>query len=232
VPTPGTRLPELPTHGRLRTGLAVLLTAVRLAALAGCSRRQMLGTSPPMPHPSARCRCRRGELASSGPRPRRTFSDIEVSVHDGEVTLTGTTADRWMKRDAEDAIESLPGVRDVHNQLRLMGRGEGTTAGQGLTGTAGGTLPPGGLAETAGVGSLGAAPSGRARGDIHVGRHVGAKVASGREIVQVRKQGAADGCPMAVEGRNGRSQARGGSRPEADNAPCCALPAPPGTRGG
>lgn len=91
-------------------------------------------------------------------------SDIQVSVHDGEVTLTGTIADRWMKRDAEDAIESLPGVRDVHNQVRLMDRGEGTTAGQGLTGTAGVTLPPGGLAETAGVGSLGAVPSGRARG--------------------------------------------------------------------
>jgi hypothetical protein len=91
-------------------------------------------------------------------------SDIEVAVRDGEVTLTGTIEDRWMKRRAEDAIEGLPGVRDVHNHVRIMERGAAETAGRGLTGTAGGTLPPGGLAETAGLGTLGGAPGGRGQG--------------------------------------------------------------------
>src|SRR6266487_2857492 len=50
-------------------------------------------------------------------------SDVEVEVRDGEVTLRGTIEDRWMKRLAGDAIESLSGVRDVHNQIRVMDRG-------------------------------------------------------------------------------------------------------------
>ncbi len=88
-------------------------------------------------------------------------SDVEVEVRDGEVTLRGTIEDRWMKRLAGDAIESLSGVRDVHNQIRVMDRGAATAHGQGLTGTAGGTLPPGGLAETARLKALGGTPSGR-----------------------------------------------------------------------
>lgn len=46
-------------------------------------------------------------------------SDIQVSVSDGEVTLKGTVENRNMKRSAEDCIESLSGVTQVHNQLRV-----------------------------------------------------------------------------------------------------------------
>jgi osmotically-inducible protein OsmY len=46
-------------------------------------------------------------------------SDVEVAVRDGEVTLTGIVRSRHEKRDAEETIESIPGVRDVHNQLRV-----------------------------------------------------------------------------------------------------------------
>ncbi len=46
-------------------------------------------------------------------------SDIEVEVKEGEVTLTGTIADRHMKRLAEELIEDISGVRDVTNQLKL-----------------------------------------------------------------------------------------------------------------
>lgn len=46
-------------------------------------------------------------------------SDIEVSVKDGEVTLSGTVPDRRMKRRAEDVAERAAGVRDVHNRLTL-----------------------------------------------------------------------------------------------------------------
>jgi osmotically-inducible protein OsmY len=55
---------------------------------------------------------------------RLTFSDvdaenIEVAVANGEVTLSGTVRDRWDKRLAEDLAEEVPGVRDVHNTIRV-----------------------------------------------------------------------------------------------------------------
>jgi len=48
-------------------------------------------------------------------------SDIEVMVQDGEVTLSGTVDERWTKRHAEDVVEGVPGIRDVHNRLRIAG---------------------------------------------------------------------------------------------------------------
>jgi osmotically-inducible protein OsmY len=49
-------------------------------------------------------------------------SDIEVEVHNGEVTLTGTVDGRLAKRRAEDCAEEVMGVRDVMNQIRVQGR--------------------------------------------------------------------------------------------------------------
>ena len=46
-------------------------------------------------------------------------SDIAVTVHDGEVTLTGTVENRQMKRIADDEANSVWGVKDVHNQIRI-----------------------------------------------------------------------------------------------------------------
>ncbi len=56
--------------------------------------------------------------------PEIDATDIDVQVHDGEVTLTGTVSDRWMKRLAEDVAESVSGVRDIHNQLRVAQPGQ------------------------------------------------------------------------------------------------------------
>ena len=47
-------------------------------------------------------------------------SDIEVEVRSSEVVLTGTVPDRWMKRQAEDTVEQVMGVREVMNQLRVQ----------------------------------------------------------------------------------------------------------------
>jgi osmotically-inducible protein OsmY len=52
--------------------------------------------------------------------PEVDASDIEVVVQEGEVTLSGTVPDRYMKRAAEDAIAEVSGVRDVHNQIRIQ----------------------------------------------------------------------------------------------------------------
>jgi hypothetical protein len=46
-------------------------------------------------------------------------SDIEVTVSNGEVTLTGTVQTRQMKFIAEETADEVAGVHDVHNQLRV-----------------------------------------------------------------------------------------------------------------
>ena len=47
-------------------------------------------------------------------------SDIDVRVQNGQVTLDGTVSDRWAKRTAEDLAESVWGVNEVHNLLRIV----------------------------------------------------------------------------------------------------------------
>ena len=44
--------------------------------------------------------------------------DIEVSVHRGEVTLTGSTHGRWSSARAEDIVSRIEGVRQVRNKIR------------------------------------------------------------------------------------------------------------------
>jgi len=64
-------------------------------------------------------------------------SDINVDVKNGEVTLTGEVDNRSDKRMAEDTADSVPGVKDVHNQLKVRNRqmsasmqGQGRMTGQ------------------------------------------------------------------------------------------------------
>jgi hypothetical protein len=46
-------------------------------------------------------------------------SNVDVTVNDREVVLSGTVESRFEKRHAEDLIERVPGVRDVINSLRV-----------------------------------------------------------------------------------------------------------------
>ena len=68
---------------------------------------------------------------------RLDASDIEVSVAEGEVTLSGTVHSREDKRLAEDLADNVSGVRNVQNNLRVEpqqsgGLGSGSiTAGGG-----------------------------------------------------------------------------------------------------
>ena len=57
-------------------------------------------------------------------------SNIEVKVNNGEVTLGGTVDDRFDKRRAEELIENISGVREVHNNLRVH-RGQENITGSG-----------------------------------------------------------------------------------------------------
>lgn len=61
-------------------------------------------------------------------------SNIEVSVSNGEVTLRGNVTNRDMKRRAEHAIEFIPGVQDVRNELKAApqnSHGNQNSPGQG-----------------------------------------------------------------------------------------------------
>ncbi len=55
--------------------------------------------------------------------PRIDATDINVSVSDGIVTLTGSVDNRRDKRMAEDIVDNVSGVWDVNNQLRVRNRG-------------------------------------------------------------------------------------------------------------
>ena len=46
-------------------------------------------------------------------------TEIDVEVINGEVTLTGTVNDRESKRLAEDIGESVSGVKNVENRLKV-----------------------------------------------------------------------------------------------------------------
>jgi hypothetical protein len=55
--------------------------------------------------------------------PYLDASDMEVSVNDHEVVLTGTVESRDEKRLAEDIAEEVSGVENVQNRLRIKVRG-------------------------------------------------------------------------------------------------------------
>ncbi len=56
-------------------------------------------------------------------------TEIDVQVRSGEVTLTGTVESRQAKRMAEDTVESISGVKEVSNQLRVQEQGQRSPQG-------------------------------------------------------------------------------------------------------
>jgi hypothetical protein len=76
---------------------------------------------------------------------RLDASNIEVTVKDGEVQLSGTVNNREDKRYAETLVERLSGVKEVQNSIRVQQqeqqRGQTGTTGQtsGTTTTTGTT---------------------------------------------------------------------------------------------
>lgn len=105
-------------------------------------------------------------------------SEIDVTVSNCEVTLSGSVSDRRTKRRAEDMAETISGVRHVQNNLRVREQtfgGTGTTAGAsamaGLgttgssntgmsnTGTSGSGTGMSGTSSTSGTGMSGSSSS-------------------------------------------------------------------------
>jgi len=58
--------------------------------------------------------------------PAIDASEIEVTVKGCEVTLSGTVESRAVKHLVETMAETVPGVRDIHNQLQVTGRQQGS----------------------------------------------------------------------------------------------------------
>jgi osmotically-inducible protein OsmY len=82
-------------------------------------------------------------------------SDIDVSVKEGEVTLSGTVDSRRAKYMAEEVCEQVMGVGDVNNQLRVrkqqpsaMTTGTYTSGGRGMGGSTLGTSSDASLGTT------------------------------------------------------------------------------------
>lgn len=76
-------------------------------------------------------------------------SDIEVMVENQEVTLTGTVTSRTDKRRAEDIAESVSGVTNVENRLRVKQSGYGDYTSTGTGSSLGSTT---GTSSSAGTG--------------------------------------------------------------------------------
>lgn len=73
-------------------------------------------------------------------------SDVTIKVESGEVLLAGFVASRDQKRRAEEDAESVSGVRDVINQIRVN-RSENAQSGQQTQGrTPRSTTQPAGIA--------------------------------------------------------------------------------------
>lgn len=61
--------------------------------------------------------------------PMLDATDIEISVADGEVTMKGFTDSRHAKRLAEEIVESVSGVMEIHNELRVQPKSWDETPG-------------------------------------------------------------------------------------------------------
>lgn len=81
-------------------------------------------------------------------------SDVEVSVDNSEVTLSGTVNSRYDKRLAEDIAESVSGVTHVQNNLRVSQSQYGTST-TGTTGTSATGTSATGTTETTGTSATG-----------------------------------------------------------------------------
>lgn len=100
-------------------------------------------------------------------------SDIEVQVSNTEVTLTGTVQNRNDKRRAEDIAESVSGVTNVENRLRVKqsgytstGSSMGYSSGTGTSSSAGTSLESGTPGTTTSSAAAGGGSSGgRSSGD-------------------------------------------------------------------
>ena len=64
-------------------------------------------------------------------------SDVEISVEGGEVKLSGTVESRRAKRMIEDSLDSVPGVQDIQNNLKVSSRNGNSNMSSNNSGNSG-----------------------------------------------------------------------------------------------
>jgi osmotically-inducible protein OsmY len=118
-------------------------------------------------------------------------TEIDVSVNNAEVVLSGTVDRRTDKRRAEYIAENVPGVTNVENRLRVKSREQygsayetsegtstmGTTGSTGTTGT--GTGPTGSTGTTGTTGTTSTSATGSTTGSTSTSSGGRGKSASG-----------------------------------------------------
>jgi osmotically-inducible protein OsmY len=50
--------------------------------------------------------------------PYASHSDVELQVEEGVVVLSGTVQERRLRKEIEEKVREIPGVRDVENEVR------------------------------------------------------------------------------------------------------------------
>jgi osmotically-inducible protein OsmY len=55
------------------------------------------------------------------------YNNVNVSMNNGTVTLTGTVASDSDKSDLEQKVRSFPGVRNVNNQVTVQNQAQGSS---------------------------------------------------------------------------------------------------------
>lgn len=108
-------------------------------------------------------------------------SEVTVHVLGGKVVLEGTVPARFMKHAIEDLADSAPGVQDVDNRIRVVGRGGGFASTESATSgsTTGGSTAGGPSATT--PAASGVSTGSAATGSVSAGATAGSNATrSGR----------------------------------------------------
>jgi osmotically-inducible protein OsmY len=53
-------------------------------------------------------------------------SEVTITVKEGEVTLTGTVPERWMRHEIENIADESMGVKDIDNNIRIQRQSDET----------------------------------------------------------------------------------------------------------
>ena len=135
--------PQEPRYGHdLRAEEARALDASSRRALRGNARRGPKNAKRPdsLIVEELNERFTEDELLDAG--------EILLRAEDGRVLLTGNVPERWMKHRAEDIAESVRGVTDIENRIRVddgtasVGPGGAVRAGLGQQGSGFSSSPP------------------------------------------------------------------------------------------
>ena len=109
-----------PTSGPRRGGVEEIdISSGRARSLSGVTQRAARYPRGPKGYRRSDERVADDICERLSVSPEIDSSEVTLHVHDGEVTLEGTVPQRYMKHAIEDMAVDCPGVKDVHNRIRV-----------------------------------------------------------------------------------------------------------------